>query len=148
MIPSRASKARGLTVVELVISMALLTIVMLIAYPNFQRLSINGNLRTAARDLVADFSALRNRAIAENTTFDLTFSGCTYTCPGLPNGAKSPAEVAGDISIASAPATAITFFSRGTLSQPGSVVLTNSRGSTATVSFSLSGRTYVQFYMQ
>ncbi len=44
--------------------------------------------------------------------------------------------------------TTITCLSRGTLNQGGSIKLTNSRGSTATIICLVSGRTYVQFTMQ
>jgi prepilin-type N-terminal cleavage/methylation domain-containing protein len=148
--PKRNSKARGFTVIELIITMAILAVLVLIAIPSFQRIAINGNLKTAARDLIADFNALREKAMAENTQFDLTFDvgNNRYTvtpASGLPNGGKSPASIASDIHLtASAPVT-VTILTRGTLSQGGNVVLTNSRTSTATITYNLSGRTYVQF---
>jgi type IV fimbrial biogenesis protein FimT len=143
-------KARGFTIVELIIAMVVLAILIMIAIPNFHRLTINGNLRTAARDLMADFNALREMAMAQNQQYDLTFNvgNNTYTvnpASGLPNGGKSPASIASDIHITSAPLGLLSFYTRGTLSQNGSVVLTNSRGSTATITCNLSGRTYVQF---
>ena len=155
--PKRNSKARGFTVIELIITMALLAILVLIAIPSFKRIAINGNLKTAARDMIADFNALRENAMANNTQcirpatgecFDLTFNlgNNTYTvnpASGLPNGGKSPARIASDIHLTAG--TAVTFLTRGTLSQQGSVALTNSRGSTATITYNLSGRTYVQF---
>lgn len=158
--PKRNPKARGFTIVELIIAMVVLAILIMIAIPNFHRLAINGNLKTAARDLIADLNALRENAMANNTQcirpltgecFDLTFNlgNNTYTvnpASGLPNGGKSPASIASDIHLTAG--TAVTFLTRGTLSQGGSVVLTNSRGSTATITFNLSGRTYVQFYWQ
>ncbi len=146
--PKRNSKARGFTVIELIITMALLAVLILIAIPSFHRISVNGNLKTAARDLIADFNFLREKAMAENTQFDLTFNvgSNSYTvvpASGLPNGGKSPASIASDIYLT--PGTPVTFLTRGTLSQAGSVALTNSRGSTATITYNLSGRTYVQF---
>jgi len=154
------SKTRGFTVVELIITMAILAILVLIAIPSFQRIAINGNLKTAARDVIADFNALRENAMANNTQcarpatgecFDLTFDlgNNRYTvnpASGLPNGGKSPANIASDIHLTAG--TAVTFLTRGTLSQGGSVSLANSRGSTATITYNLSGRTYVQFTWQ
>jgi hypothetical protein len=90
-------------------------------------------------------------AMAQNQQYDLTFNvgNNTYTVSpvsGLPNGGKSPASIASDIHIINAPPGILSFYTRGTLSQPGgNIVLTNSRGSTATITFNLSGRTYVQF---
>lgn len=149
--PKRNPKARGFTIVELIIAMVVLAILIMIAIPNFHRLAINGNLKTAARDLIADFNALRQKAMAENQQYDLTFNqgNNTYTVSpvsGLPNGGKSPASIASDIHITNAPPGILSFYTRGTLSQPGgNIVLTNSRGSTATITYNLSGRTYVQF---
>ena len=145
----RNSKARGFTIVELIIAMVVLAILIMIAIPSFQRLAINGNLKTAARDLIADFNALRQKAMAENQQYDLTFNANnTYTvspASGLPNGVKSPASIASDIQITNAAPGSLSFYTRGTLSQAGNVVLSNSRGSTATITYNLSGRTYVQF---
>ena len=149
----RNLKVKGFTLLELMITLGILAIVLTIAIPNFQRISINGNLRTAARDLIADFNALRAKAIAENTQYVLTFNGDnTYTvnpASGLPNGGKSPASIARDITISGVPFAGgpVTFSTRGTVSPGGNVVLTNSRGSTATITCNLSGRTYVQFTM-
>ena len=151
--PERTPRARGFTVVELIITLAVLSTIMLIAFPSFQRMAINGNLRSAARDLIADFNNLKQRAMEENTQYVLTFSTGTntYTCPGLPNGGKSPANIASGIRIASASfggGNTVTFFTRGTLNLGGSVVLANGRGSTATITCNQAGRTYVQFIMQ
>lgn len=149
-------KAWGFSIVELLVTIGILSTVLLIAIPNFQRIAVNGNLKTAARDVIADFNALRGRAMAENTQFDLTFNLSptnTYTvspASGLPNGGKTPASVASDIHLTSANfggATTVSFRTRGTLSQAGNVVLINRRGSTATITCNLSGRIYVQFNM-
>ena len=151
----RNQKSRGVTFIELLIAIVILGIVMAIAIPSFKRIVNNGNLKTAARDLIADFNALKGRAMAENTPFVLNFDVANnkYTVTpssGLPNGGKSPASISSDLAIqsTSSPPLNVTVLTRGTLSQPGSVVLTNSRGSTATITFNLSGRSYVQFSMQ
>jgi len=149
----RNSKARGFTLVELIIAVAILAILIMIAIPSFQRLAINGNLKTAARDLMADFNALREMAMAQNQQYDLTFNvgNNTYTVSpvsGLPNGGKSPASIASDIHMTNAAPGLLSFYTRGTFSQAGNVVLINSRGSTATITYNLSGRTYVQFAWQ
>jgi Tfp pilus assembly protein FimT len=156
-IPNRNSKARGLTLVELIIVLLLLIILGLIAIPTFQRIAVNGNLRTAARDLIADLNALREKAMAESGTLDLSFDPAQnlYTCKyssGPLNGqtywVKTPASIAKDIRLTGTSYGVVTFFSRGTLSQAGNVVLGNGRGSAATITCNLSGRTYVQFHWQ
>jgi len=141
---------KGFTILELMVTLGILAVVLTIAIPDFHRISSNGNLKTAARDLVADFNALKARAMAENTQYVLTFNGDnTYMSPGLPN-VKSPASIAKDITFDPpnfGGGTTVTFSTRGTLTA-GSVVLRNSRGSTAQITCNLSGRTYVQFNMQ
>jgi prepilin-type N-terminal cleavage/methylation domain-containing protein len=145
------SLANGLTVAELVVTMALLAIVSAIAYPNFHSMADNSNIKTAARDLVADFNALRARAMAECTPFSITFdlTNNRYSFPGL-GGGKSPADISRDIIITQAvfgPGTTVNFTTRGALSPPGTVVLANRRGSTAAIISNLSGRIHVQFNM-
>jgi prepilin-type N-terminal cleavage/methylation domain-containing protein len=144
-------RVNGFTVVELLVAMGLLAIVSAIAFPNFHSMAANSNIRTAARNLVADFNALRTRAMAECTPFSITFdvTNNRYSFPGSRSG-KSPADISNDIIITHAvfgSGTTVNFMTRGILSPPGSVVLANKRGSTATVVCNLSGRTYVQFNM-
>ena len=159
--PKRNSKARGFTILELVVTVALLAIVLLIAIPNFHRITVNSNLKTAARDLVADFNALRERALAENREYRLSFNGNQYTLEACtdattpcaawgppPAGVatpKSPASIASDITLTSHFGGPVIFLTRGTVNQAGNVVLTNGRVSTATITCNISGRTSVSF---
>ena len=158
--PKKCSKDHGFTIIEIVITLALLTIVMLIAIPNFHRISSNGNLKTAARDLIADFNALRERAMAENRAYTLTFNANnTYTYSALASGGnpavnvtKSPASIAGDIAFSAINLGGgpVTFSTRGTITPPagGNVILANSRASTATISCNVAGRASVSFIWQ
>ena len=159
--PKKYSKAAGFSMIELVVTLALLTIVLLIAIPNFHRISANGNLKTAARDLIADFNTVRERAIAENRQFTFTFNGnntYTYSAPasgGNPalNQTKSPANIAPDIAFSNltfggAGGSVTLFSARGTLTPSGSVQLNNARGSTAIISCNVSGRVSVSFNWQ
>ena len=143
--PKRNSRARGFTIWELIVTLGILAILIMIAIPSFNRIADNGNLKTAARDLIADLNALREKAMAENTQFDLTFNGDTYTCAGLPNGQKTTTGVASDIHIFNAPQGMLSFYTRGILSQPGTITLINNRNSTAEITCKTSGRIYVQF---
>ena len=56
----------GLTLIEILIAIAILAIVVGIAYPSFQRLAINNYLKTAARDLASDIAGLKERSLAES----------------------------------------------------------------------------------
>jgi prepilin-type N-terminal cleavage/methylation domain-containing protein len=147
----------GFTLVELLITIFLISIIATIAIPSYSGYSSNTNLKAAARNIQSDFLDLKERAIAESTAYQITFdtSGNTYTIQkGTGTGAPyTPIEVkvlsafGRDVGIFCAVfdggIPTITFDGRG-IATPGNVVLTNSRGSTATVAASVSGRTYVQ----
>jgi len=142
----------GFTVMELMITVGIILIVAGIAYPSFNRMAVNGNLRTAARDIMSDIAALKERAMAENTQYSITFDPANnrYSFPGAVNG-KSVSSFGQGIQLAGAAfgaGSTVTFLTRGTLQQGGNITLTNSRGSTATITCLISGRTYVQFAMR
>ena len=148
---------KGFTLVELLVTIALILIVAAIAIPSYFGYSMNTNLKSAARNIQSDFLDLKERAIAESTAYQITFdtSGNTYTiqkgtetgAPYTPIQVKALSAFGGDVGIFSAVfgggIPTITFEGRG-IATTGKVVLTNSRGSTATVAASVSGRTYVQ----
>jgi prepilin-type N-terminal cleavage/methylation domain-containing protein len=166
-------RQKGFTLLELIITMAILAIVAGIAYPMFQRYAINGNLKTAARDLASDFAQLKERAIsgdrdANNPAnivirmyrISLNVGGNSYQLqqcdnPGSPCGGwttiqnKNLSAYANDVTFDSAGTTVTnyTFQTRGTVNM-GTVVLRNSRNSTATITTNITGRTNVQFNLQ
>jgi Tfp pilus assembly protein PilE len=141
---------------ELMIVIIIIGIVAGIAYPSFNRMTVNGNLRTAAREIMSDIASLKEGGMAHNTQYSMIFNTGTnsYTIPRLPDGAlitKTPSSFGQGIRLTGAAfgsGSTIAFLTRGTLQQPGNIVLTNSRGSTATITCNISGRTYVQFAMQ
>jgi Tfp pilus assembly protein FimT len=148
----RDLKVRGFSLVELFTTLALISITTGIGYPLLQRFSLNGNLRSAARDIIGDFAALRQKALAESTSFSMTFdvAGNRYSFPGVSEG-KTPANFGKDIRITRAAfgtIPTVTFLSRGTIHGAGSVTLTNGRGSTARITCNISGRAYVRFTMR
>jgi prepilin-type N-terminal cleavage/methylation domain-containing protein len=148
---------KGFTLVELLVTIALVAIVGAIAVPSYFGYSLNTNLKAAARNIQNDFLDLKERAIAESTMYRITFdqSGNTYTiekgtetgAPYTPIEVKTLSAFGGDVGIFNAVfgggIPTITFEGRG-IATTGKVVLTNSRGSTATIAASVSGRTYVQ----
>ena len=163
LIGSKAAKKRdghwqkGFTLVEILVTIALIVIVAAIALPSYFGYSMNTNLKSAARNIQADFLDLKERAIAESTAYRITFDtgGNTYTiekgtetgAPYTPIEVKALSSFGGDVGIFNAVfgggIPTITFEGRG-IATTGKVVLTNSRGSTATIAASVSGRTYVQ----
>ena len=144
---------KGFSLVEVLVTISLASIVALIATPNFHRYSINTNLRSAAMDIAADFGSLKERALSENTSFEVVFDRdqniYTIQRGGVAIETKTPNSFGNEIRITSVvynrPSN-ITFETRGTASG-GSVNLTNSRGSTATVTTTITGKTHVQFNM-
>jgi hypothetical protein len=129
------------------------------AVPSFQRMAINGNLRTAARDLASDFFNLKQRAMAENRMYriPLNIGGNNYTLQQCNNTGsacggyaitltKNLTSVAADITFDAGGTTVADFFiqPRG-MATTGVIVLRNSRGSTATINVNATGRANVQF---
>lgn len=154
---------RGFTLMELLITMAIIAIVALIAVPSFQRIAINNNLKTAARDIASDFALYKERAIAESRmyrivlnvgsgTYDIEQCGATGSvCGGGYNliQVKNLSQYARDIIFNSGTTTVTTYFfqTRGTVTN-GTIVLGNSRNSTGTIAINITGRTNVQFILQ
>ncbi len=164
----------GFTLIELMVILGILAVLMTIAYPSFLRYYSNGNLRSAARDLIGDFNNQRERAMSgvpedlavggtriHRITLNLggnsyTLQRCTDTqnicgswenLPGI--SVKTLSSFGNDIIFDSANAnqTVFDFQPRGTVSD-GSFVLINGRGSRATVTVNISGRAYVDFDMR
>jgi type II secretion system protein H len=150
---------RGFTLTELLIVLSLITIVGLMAVPSFQRMAVNGNLRTAARDLASDFFHLRQRAMAENRMYriPLDIAGNNYTlqqcnntgsvCAGYATTlTKNLTSVAADITFDGGGTNEVDFLiqPRG-MATAGIIVLRNGRGSTATINVNATGRANVQF---
>jgi prepilin-type N-terminal cleavage/methylation domain-containing protein len=144
------STHKGFTLVESVIVVFILTIVAAVAIPSFQRFAANGNLKAAAREIISDFSSLKRRAMSENAKFSIKFDVArnNYMIQGAGmNQIKTPEYFANNIMITSADfggGSSITFQPRGTTSL-GTVILTNNRNSTATITTNITGRTHVHF---
>ncbi len=143
---------KGFTLVEAMIVICIMAVVAAIAIPQFQKMAINGNLKAAAKDVLSDFSSMRERAISENANFSIVFNigSNNYTVPGLASP-KTPTYFANDIRVDSTSfGSTITFQTRGTTSPPGdkTISLTNGRGSTATITIGTAGRIYVQYNLK
>lgn len=153
----RTRTAGGFSLVELIIAVALVVIVSAIAVPQFQQYSNNANLKTAAREVMGDFSNVKQRAIEENlNVYQITFdvAGNSYALSrsdtGVTEWTKSPASFGSGIRLNAANFggdTVVSFQRRGTVSM-GSLTMVNSKGSTATITVNITGRTYVQFAIQ
>jgi prepilin-type N-terminal cleavage/methylation domain-containing protein len=150
----RTCSRTGFSLVELIVVIVLISIMSAFAIPVWQNYSANTNLKAAAREVMADLSNAKQRAVEENLdVYRLTFNvvGNSYalsrTDTGVTSWTKSVASFGNGISIDGASPPIVSFRKRGTLS-PGNVVLRNGIGSTATITVNITGRTYVQFVMQ
>jgi len=72
-LPGRKGGTRGLTLTELIITLALIATVGAVATPSFNRMAVNGNLRSSARDIQGRMAYLKERAMADSTRYTLTF---------------------------------------------------------------------------
>jgi len=145
---------RGFSLIELLIAMSLVAIMAAIAVPQFQRYAANTDLKTAAREMAGDFAAVKQMAVADNVKYEIAINvtGNGYTLsrtdPSAVVWTKSPASFGSGVSIQSTTYSgAVTFQKRGTVTN-GTVILRNTRGSTATITTNITGRTNVQFIMQ
>ncbi|MFO7569309.1 MAG: prepilin-type N-terminal cleavage/methylation domain-containing protein [Smithellaceae bacterium] len=64
----------GFSLIELLITIAIMGIVLAIAAPNFTRYRDNTNLREAARDISSDIQLCKQRALSENAEYSMTFN--------------------------------------------------------------------------
>lgn len=67
--------ARGFTVIELVITVAVLAILVAIATPSFRELSLNNRATSATNNLLADLALARNEAVKTARTAFVTANG-------------------------------------------------------------------------
>jgi len=169
--PQKEISPGGFTLMELMIVLGILATVSAIGYPLLQRAVINGNLRSAARDMVGDFNHQKQRAMAGDTTTEgsrvhrvsLNLGTNSYTlrrCKGtdIPCNdweslqTKNLSAFGNDIvfELGDTKTTTFDFQPRGTVTflNEGQIVLRNNQGSTATLITNLSGRTSVEFDMQ
>ncbi|MCX5843331.1 MAG: prepilin-type N-terminal cleavage/methylation domain-containing protein, partial [Deltaproteobacteria bacterium] len=72
---------KGFTLVELIITIALVAIIGVIAGFNVYAYTLNRNLKSAARAITSDFSFCKGKAISENTRYQIAFdvAGKSYT---------------------------------------------------------------------
>lgn len=156
--PQGALPARGgFTVIELMLALFLAGIIAAIAIPSFRGYVDNTKLKGAARQVMTEIGDTLQRSKAENAQYRITLNADpanTYTLERITAPAttqtKNLAEFGSDIRItaASYPSNRVTFEARGILSQGGTITLQNSRSSTAVISTSQAGRSYVQFSLQ
>jgi prepilin-type N-terminal cleavage/methylation domain-containing protein len=146
---------RGFSLVELIIAIALIGILALVAAPFFQQHIVNSNLKTAIRDIAADFAYLKEKAISEGIQYRITIdtgtksytiqSGTASGSPWTTIRTKYVTFFGKDIYFtANTTLTSAVFQTRGTVTN-GTVELANSRGSTVRMTVNITGRTYIEY---
>lgn len=145
---------KGVTIAEIVLVISIFMILATIAIPSFQRHVVNADLKNAARSVATDFFLYKEHAIAESRPYRIKFSIANHNYeiqqpPGTTILTKDLRSFRHDISIdgGSTTETVYNIQPRGTVTN-GQIWLVNSRGSTATITINITGKTSVQFNMQ
>jgi type IV fimbrial biogenesis protein FimT len=152
----------GFTMVELLITLVLVGIVLSIAVPAVSGWLDNSNLRAGARTMASDVAFLRESALASGRTHLMAFNvgANQYTLRWDSDGAGTYADVpnypalrtlsqsGSGVRITSASQSPIKIISSGAINPFGTVVITNNRGSTATITTMITGRSHVTYSMQ
>ena len=152
----------GFTMVELLITLVLVGIVLSIAVPAVSGWLDNSNLKAGARTMASDVAFLRESALSSGRTHLMAFNvgANQYTLRWDSDGAGTYADVpnypalrtlsqsGSGVRITSASQSPIKIISSGAINPFGTVVITNNRGSTATITTMITGRSHVTYSMQ
>jgi prepilin-type N-terminal cleavage/methylation domain-containing protein len=142
----------GLTVLELIVALAILSILAGTAVLAHQAVRPGLDLSMAARQLATDLRAVRLRAVAANVTHRIAFTagagsyqvqqakGTTYVNHGGPVALPAGIVVDGCTALGSA----ISFRPRGNAGSFGTVTMRNRRGEVRRVVVNITGRVRVE----
>lgn len=154
---NKAGNSKGFTLVEVVIVMALITILASFAVPAWQHYTVNTRLKTATREILADISQTRQRAISENiNTYQITFNygNNTYSLSRSDTGVTLWTKKLTDFGNQNVlwyawlqSGNVISFQRRGTMT-PGWIWVRNNLWSYTLINVQMIGRPYVYYYMQ
>lgn len=156
----------GFTLLELMIVLAIIGVMSTVASYSWLRYVHNADLKAAARDIASDFQNCKAKSISESRDYQISFTAGTggrYTISApatTSHAAVSTTKLSeafgsgiqivfesGCNGYGAAPMNVIIFETRGT-SKFGCVKLTNTRGSSASITTNITGKTYITFAMQ
>jgi len=158
-------KNSGFTLVEMMIVVAIMAILFAAAIPSLHKYRQNADLKAAAQNIAADIAVLKSRAMSDRLTYRMTFNTGTATyqigreeAPGsgsfedIGDPKYVNADAGGCITMTRAafsgnPGNRLRFNVRGTTNN-GRIELENQRGSVATVTINITGRTHISFAMR
>lgn len=142
---------------EMIVVIAISGIVLVIAAPNFTRYRDNKNLKEAARDLSSDIQLYKQRAVAENAPYTITFNSGTNDYVIMKGAVLVATKQVGvgnaNVRILGTPSFSggvptITLLPRGT-STNGSLTLQHTtRLSEAQITANIMGRTHVDYTLK
>jgi type IV fimbrial biogenesis protein FimT len=149
----RRRRSAGFTMVELLVTVAVATILTTIAIPSFSGLIASQRAKTAASELFASFLAARSDAIALNANVTVSPLAGGWNQGGWQILGPAPASIVleshgavAGVTIAPSGGTGVTYRPSGRVQQPGSAstfLITTTSGSTTNyqcISLNLSGR--------
>ncbi len=158
----KVKRTSGFSLIEMLTVIAILTIILAIAMPNFNHYIHNTNLKTAGRDLAGDIFNTKQTAAAQGVHYKIIFDTGANNYRMIKGGlndadaydeatavTKSLGSIAGYITIDSTTYTPddnpqIVFQPRGTTSA-GSITLKNDIGSTIGITTSVMGKVSVDY---
>jgi prepilin-type N-terminal cleavage/methylation domain-containing protein len=149
-----SSNRRGFSLIEMMVVIAIVGVLLSVAIPSWTRYRQNADLKTAARGIAGDFFNMKQRAVGEAVRYRITFDedNNRYQMINTSTHAtttRNLSEFGAGITITDVAfgGDTIDFYPRGT-AEAGHIDLQNSRGSTATITVNITGRTHVAFNME
>lgn len=139
----------GFTLTEIIVAIAIISILAAIAIPNWSTLLPNYALNSAARQVQSELHKLKSRAVSENASFHLFFSTTTsYIIEKKPSGGSYTATgesrtLPDGITLAGTSDTTLGYTSRGLSDDDSSdktVKLCNIKGNGKNVVLSIIGQ--------
>jgi len=143
---------RGISLVEMIVVLAVVTLLAGIAVLNHQALRARLALSMAARQVMMDLKQARMRAVAEHVNYRLVFAagGVSYRRQRKARSGYEddvgPTPLPPGIVIVdcTAPSDAISFVPRGSAGSFGTVTVRNDRGEVQSVTVNIAGQVRVQ----
>jgi Tfp pilus assembly protein FimT len=145
----RHTTARGATLLEVLITAAILLALLAIGVPNLSRLQSTYARAGAARQIASDLQAARQRAIARNVRYQVTFdvAHATYTIQREQAGSwvadSAPQPLPAGAMLGTVQPSNPIFDTRGMLTAQVTVPVTVSGSGTRTVTINVLGKTTI-----